>query len=532
MTMKIIEQIEAGQVTIGIELGSTRIKAVLIDQRHETIAQGNHDWANQLEGGHWTYSLDAVKEGLRAAYKDLAVNVRRRYGTELREVRAIGISAMMHGYLAFDEEDELLVPFRTWRNVNTDAASKKLTELFRYNIPHRWSIAHLYQAMLNREDHVPQIRFLTTLAGYVHWQLTEKKVLGVGDAAGMFPINDATGDYEPQMLEQFNALDEVRLAGLQAEQILPRVLSAGEPAGTLTQAGALLLDPSGTLQPGCLLCPPEGDAGTGMVATNTITRRTGNVSAGTSIFAMVVLEKALSDYYPEIDMVTTPDGKPVAMVHCNNGTPETDAWVGMFSDLVKELGYHTDKIRIYDVLYNKALEAEPDAGSVISINYLAGEPIAKVQEGRPMYIRRPDSNLNLANFMLSQLYSICVTLKLGMDILVEDEQVRIEELLGHGGVFKTERVMQTVMASVLDVPMAVYRSAGEGGAWGIALLAAFAAEREQGETLDRFLAEQVFTERHARSVIQPDVKLKEGFRLYLENYRRVLELERLASEYF
>lgn len=529
MNTHTIDTIRAGGCSLGIELGSTRIKAVLIDDRYAVIAQGNHEWENALVDGYWTYKLEDVWTGLQAAYSDLAASVRSTYGIELERVAALGISAMMHGYLPFGPDGSLLAPFRTWRNTNTDEASRRLSELFLFNIPHRWSVAHVYQAILDGEAHVAQLDFLTTLAGYVHWQLTGEKVIGVGDAAGMFPINDEAKDYDARMLARFDALPEV---DFQLEDKLPRVLLAGAPAGHLTEAGARRLDPTGRLQPGALLCPPEGDAGTGMTATNTVAVRTGNVSAGTSIFAMLVLEKSLAEYHPEIDMVTTPDGMPVAMVHCNNGTSETDAWIRIFAEFAELLGLDADKSKLYELLYKHALTGDPSGGGIASVNYLAGEPITGLHAGRPLYVRRPDSQLNLANFMLSQLYAIVATLKLGMDILTEEEGVCVDELVGHGGIFKTEGVMQSIMASALNIPTAVYRSAGEGGAWGIAILAAYAAYKREGESLASFLSGHIFSEGYARTVLAPDPVLAAGFGRYIEDFKKALAVEETAAAQF
>ncbi len=511
---------------LGIELGSTRIKAVLIDETSSIVAQGNHEWENSFENGLWTYSLVDVQDGLQAAYRELKAEYQRQKGDALTEIAGIGISAMMHGYLAFDKAGKLLVPFRTWRNTNTARASEMLSEIFHYNIPQRWSVAHLYQALLDREPHVPEVDFITTLAGYVHWQLTGEKAIGVGDAAGMFPISDETRDYDARMLEQFNGLAEV---DFDLKALLPKVYLAGEKCGQLTDAGARLLDPDGDLRAGVPLCPPEGDAGTGMTATNTVQARTGNVSAGTSIFAMLVLEQALANYHAEIDMVTTPDGKPVAMVHCNNGTSEADAWVNIFSEFAALIGTETAKARIYELLYNAALDG--DAGGLVAFNYLAGEPITETVEGRPLYARKPDSRLNLANFMLAQLFAIVATLKLGMDILTEEEQVTIDEITGHGGVFKTEGVMQSIMASALGIPTAVYRSAGEGGAWGIALLAQYSAAHSD-LTLDQFLTDHVFGPSHERMVVEPDRVLAEKFTRYMDEFKQVLEVERSAIQHY
>ncbi|MDR1956833.1 MAG: FGGY-family carbohydrate kinase [Treponema sp.] len=531
------EAIITGNTSLGIELGSTRIKAVLIDDRFLPVASGSYDWENQLEDGVWTYSLEDVWAGLQSSFRQLAETVLSRYGTPLVTVGAIGISAMMHGYLAFGEEgpqsrrDGLLVPFRTWRNTMTEQAAAELTGTFAFNIPQRWSIAHLYQAILNREPHVKDITFLTTLAGYVHWKLSGKKVLGVGDGSGMFPIDSGTNNYNERMLEQFNALVEGAAFGWKLRDILPTILNAGEDAGTLTEAGARLLDPTGRLKPGIPLCPPEGDAGTGMVATNSVAERTGNISAGTSVFAMVVLEKDLSRVYPEIDMVTTPTGKPVAMVHCNNGTSDLDAWVRMFGEVLGLFGQEIEKPALYDALYYKAVEGESDCGGLLSYNYYAGEPITGIEQGRPLLVRTPGSRLNLANFMRTLLYATMGTLKLGMDLLTEQEQVRLDRLLGHGGLFKTGGVGQRLVAAALEVPVAVMDGAGEGGAWGIALLAAYrhvrAAGQAEKESLETFLQKNVFSGQTGTR-LEPDPKDAAGFKAFMERYTAGLEIERAA----
>ncbi len=532
------QQIADGQATLGIELGSTRIKAVLVDPEGQILAQGAYEWENQLIDGYWTYSLDEVWRGIQAAYRDLSTNVAEQYNVALTKLRAIGISAMMHGYLAFDSEDQLLVPFRTWRNTSTGEASLILSELFQFNIPQRWSVAHLYQAILAKEPHIHRIAYMTTLAGYVHWQLTGEKVLGIGDAAGMFPISNETLDFDPEMLAKFDALPDVPFA---LESVMPHVLLAGVEAGRLTAEGAKKLDPTGQLEAGALFCPPEGDAGTGMTATNTVAKRSGNVSVGTSIFAMVVLEGALAKHYEEIDMVTTPDGKPVAMVHCNNGTSEADNWVRIFGEFAALLGNKVDKSSLYEMLYQEALKGDPQG--VVSFNYLAGEPITGTTEGRPLYLRLPDKRMSLADFMLAQLFSIVATLKLGMAILTEEESVEIDLIVGHGGVFKTPEVMQKIMASALGIPTAVYRSAGEGGAWGIALLALFTARKAEEKTVDyknvegkvelsleEFLEEGVFGRNAERVVEQPDQALATKFTAYLNEYRGSLAVERAAIE--
>jgi sugar (pentulose or hexulose) kinase len=523
--MDVKQAITENKTSLGIELGSTRIKAILIDTQYTTIAQGSHDWENRLEDGVWTYHLNDVWAGLQECFKKLALDVKNRYDIALSSVGSIGISAMMHGYLAFDKNGDQLVPFRTWRNTTTEKASALLTEKFKFNIPQRWSIAHLYQAILNGEPHVKDIDFITTLAGYVHWKLTGKKTLGIGDASGMFPIDN--GNYNPKMIKQFDELIASNNYSWKIANILPSVLNAGENAGTLTAEGAKLLDSSGSLRDGIPLCPPEGDAGTGMVATNSVAERTGNVSAGTSIFAMIVMEKELSKVYPEIDIVTTPLGKPVAMVHCNNCTSDIDAWIKLFGELLDISGTKPDKTALYNMLYNKALEADNDCGGLISFNYYSGETITGIEEGRPMFVRLPDSNFNLANFMRTLLFSSMATLKYGIDILTEKEKARIDSLLGHGGLFKTKGIGQRYMAAVFNAPVGVMESAGEGGAWGIALLAAFM--REGNETLEKFLAEKVFAGKTGTK-IEPDPKDVESFGKFMERYTAGLKIERAAVE--
>ncbi|HEY8391106.1 MAG TPA: FGGY-family carbohydrate kinase [Capillibacterium sp.] len=521
--------IDGGHTALGIEFGSTRIKAVLIGEDHTPLASGAHTWENRLENGIWTYSLEDIWTGLQSCYRDLTENVRRQYGVPLTRVGALGISAMMHGYLAFDQNDQLLVPFRTWRNTITGQAAELLRKEFNFNIPQRWSIAHLYQAILNGEEHVKDLAFITTLAGYVHWQLTGEKVLGVGDASGMFPIDSQINDYNRRMIRQFEQLIAEKNYRWQLEDILPKVLTAGENAGYLTAEGAKLLDPTGTLQPGIPLCPPEGDAGTGMVATNSVAPRTGNVSAGTSIFAMVVLEKELSKVYPEIDLVTTPTGKPVAMVHCNNCASEIDAWVNLFAELLAKMGQKPSKGELYSMLYGQALAADPDGGNLLAYNYVSGEHITGFEEGRPLFVRKPDSNFTLANFMRTLLFSAMGTLRIGMEILTRNEQVRIDKLLGHGGLFKTKGVAQQLMAGALNVPVAVMDSAGEGGAWGIALLAAYLKNKAEDETLEAYLDQKVFAQ-EGISVIQPRTEDVEGFNRFFQQYKNGLKIERAAVE--
>lgn len=525
----VLRAIEQNQTALGIELGSTRIKAVLIDQQHESIASGSHEWENRLEDGVWTYRLEDVWSGIVACYADLCRDVQERYGLTLRRVGAIGISAMMHGYLAFDAEDRLLTPFRTWRNTTTGQAAQELTGLLQFNIPQRWSIAHLYQALLGGEAHTKDIAFLTTLAGYVHWQLTGERVIGVGDASGMFPIDSQTSDFDAGMRARFDAHIKPRKLQWQLGDILPKVLSAGDDAGVLTEAGARLLDPTGTLASGIPLCPPEGDAGTGMVATNSVAERTGNVSAGTSIFAMIVLEKPLSKVQMEIDMVTTPTGRPVAMVHCNNCTSDLNAWVGLFGEFAQALGVKADAGTLFGTLYKKALEGDADCGGLLAYNYFSGEPITGLEEGRPLFARLPDASFNLANFMRSHLYASLATLKLGMNILLEEEKVHIDQIFGHGGLFKTPGVGQRMLAAAIDTPVSVMQTAGEGGAWGIGLLAAYRAFRAPGESLEAFLSNKVFVDMVC-GTLKPDVGDVTGFDAYMHRYTACLPVEKLAVE--
>lgn len=515
--------------SLGIEFGSTRIKAVLIDDKFAPIASGSYDWENRLENGYWTYDLKEVWIGLQKAYRQLTKQVEDQYGESLTEVGSIGFSGMMHGYLAFDTAGNQLTAFRTWRNTTTEEASNQLTELFKFNIPHRWSIAHLYQAILNKEEHVEKIDFMTTLAGYVHWKLTGEKVLGVGEAAGMFPIDSDSVDYHENKINKFNELIKEESYDWDLKTIMPKVLSAGESAGMLSEEGANLIDPSGQLKSGIALCPPEGDAGTGMVATNSVAERTGNVSAGTSVFSMIVLENELSDYYNEIDMVTTPTGKPTAMVHCNNFTTDINAWAKLFGELIESLGYELDKNKLFTTLFEKALEADSDGGGLVSCNYYSGEPITGFEEGRPLFVQMPDSVLSLPNFMRTQIYSALATLKLGMDILTTKEDVRVDQLLGHGGFFKTKHVGQQLMADALRVPVSVMNTAGEGGPWGMALLAAFLNNNEENQTLEDFLDKRVFSLEEPYSVESNKVGT-ESFDVFMERYNEMLNIERTAIQ--
>jgi sugar (pentulose or hexulose) kinase len=523
------EAIAAGKTALGIEFGSTRIKAVLIGEDHTPIASGSYDWENRYENGIWTYSLEDVWKGLQESYRKLSKEVSDKYNTPLKTVGAIGFSAMMHGYLAFDKDGKLLVPFRTWRNTTTAQAAAALTDLFQFNVPLRWSIAHLYQAILNQEPHVKDISFQTTLAGYVHWRLTGEKVLGIGDASGMFPIDSKTNDYDTSRVQQFNKLLTGEKIAWELLDIFPKVLVAGDAAGVLTEEGARLLDPTGQLESGIALCAPEGDAGTGMVATNSVAERTGNVSAGTSVFAMIVLEKALSKLHLEIDMVTTPSGKPVAMAHTNTCTSDLDAWINLFREFVDALGVEVSQSELFELLYRKALEGDADAGGLLAFNYFAGEPITNVDGGRPLFVRAPENPFSLANFMRAHLFSAVGTLKLGMDILFEQEQVKIDKILGHGGFFKTEEVGQKVMAAALNVPVSVMETAGEGGAWGIALLAAYLAGKKPNQPLEAYLSDKVFAGDKSKT-IAPDPKDVAGFAAFMERYEKGIAIERAAVE--
>lgn len=521
------EAIKSGKTALGIEFGSTRIKAVLVDENETLIAVGNHDWENKLENNIWTYSLEDIWKGLQDCYKNLAADVANKYGVTLETIGAIGFSAMMHGYMAFDKDGELLVPFRTWRNTMTGPASEKLTEVFQYHIPQRWSIAHLYQAILNGEEHVKNISFQTTLAGYIHWKLTGEKVLGVGEASGMFPIDIKTGKFNQRMIKQFDELIADKGFSWKVGDILPKVLTAGENAGALTKEGAKLLDVTGSLKAGIPVCPPEGDAGTGMVATNSVAQRTGNVSAGTSVFAMVVLEKELTKVYPEIDLVTTPTGSLVGMVHCNNCTSDLNAWVNLFKEFAAAYGMDTDMNRIFGTLYNKALEGDSDCGGLLAYNYFSGEHITGFEEGRPLFVRTPDSKFSLANFMRAHLFTSLGALKIGLDIMLKQEGVKVDQMLGHGGLFKTKGVGQRIMAAAIDAPVTVMDTAGEGGAWGIAVLASFMLQRVNGETLEEYLTNKVFADQKG-TTINPDSEDVKGFDAFIERYKKGLEIERAA----
>lgn len=523
------EDIMDGRTALGIELGSTRIKAVLVNDRNEIIAQGDHSWENQLVDGIWTYSLKAIWGGLQDAYAQLAANVNRQYGTDLTTLGAMGFSAMMHGYMAFNDKDELLVPFRTWRNTMTEEASLKLTEAFGFHIPQRWSIAHLYQAILKGEEHVKDVAFFTTLAGYIHWQLTGEKVLGVGEASGMFPIDSDTKQFDTKMIEMFDAMVADKGFPWKLAEILPGVKVAGEHAGVLTAEGAKKLDPTGTLQPGVPLCPPEGDAGTGMTATNSVRVRTGNVSAGTSVFSMIVTEKPLSKAYEEIDMVTTPTGEPVAMVHCNNCTSDLNAWVDLFKETLDLFGADVSMNDLYGKLYNKALEGDADCGGLLAYNYFSGEHVTGFEEGRPLFVRKPDAAFTLSNFMRTHLYTSLGALKTGMDILLKEEKVAIDRITGHGGLFKTKGVGQSILAAACNTPIAVMETAGEGGAWGMAILANYMISGEK-LPLDVYLEQEVFADA-ACEIEEPKEEMVAGFEAFMENYKAGLAVERAAVDH-
>lgn len=526
--MSVKSVIENGKAMLGIEFGSTRIKAVLIDEEHNPIASGSHEWENQLVDGIWTYSIDCIWDGLQDCYQNMKKDVQEKYGVKVTRLAAIGFSAMMHGYMAFGEDDKILVPFRTWRNAITEEASEKLTDLFQYNIPQRWSIAHLYQAILNGEEHVKDIRFQTTLAGYIHWMLTGRKVLGVGEASGMFPIDIATGQFDAGMVEKFDAAIADKGFSWKLLDIFPEVLTAGEEAGTLTEKGAALLDVSGDLEAGIPLCPPEGDAGTGMVATNSVARRTGNVSAGTSVFSMVVLEKELSKVYPELDLVTTPSGDLVAMVHCNNCTSDLNAWVNIFKEFAESFGIDVDMNKLFGTLYNKAMEGDADGGNLLAYNYISGENITGMEEGRPLFVRTPNSKFNLANFMRVNLYTSLGALKIGMDLLLKEEKVQVDKLLGHGGLFKTKGVGQQILADAMNTPISVMETAGEGGAWGIAVLAAYMVKKN-GESLGDYLNDHVFAGQ-AGSELAPNPEGVKGFDDFIQVYKAGLPIERAAVD--
>jgi sugar (pentulose or hexulose) kinase len=521
--------IESGKAVLGIEFGSTRIKAVLIDQENKPIAQGSHTWENQLVDGLWTYSIDNIWAGLQDCYAQLRADVKAQHGTEIVKLASIGISAMMHGYMAFNDKQEILVPFRTWRNTNTGKAAAELSTLFNFNVPLRWSISHLYQCILEDNAHVKDIDFLTTLAGYIHWQLTGEKVLGIGDASGMIPIDPETKNYDATMVEKFDHLVAPKGYGWKLCDILPKVLVAGESAGTLTAEGAKKLDISGQLQAGVPLCPPEGDAGTGMAATNAVKQRTGNVSAGTSSFSMIVLEKNLSRPYQMIDIVTTPDGSPVAMVHCNNCTSDINDWVNIFKQFEELMGIKVDMNELYTKLFESALQGDADCGGLLSYNYVSGEPVTDLEDGRPLFVRAANDKFNLANFMRAQLYAAIGVLKIGNDVLFKEEKVNVDRITGHGGYFKTKGVGQRFLAAALNSPISVMETAGEGGAWGIALLASYLVNKDNGQDLANFLDQKVFAG-NTGVEIQPTPEDVAGFDTYIESYKRGLAIEKAAVE--
>ncbi len=519
--------ISTGATALGIEFGSTRIKACLIGPDQEVLAVGSHTWENQFVDRLWTYEEQAIWAGLQAAVADLLAQCQAEHGVKPSTFGGLGISAMMHGYLAFDAAGTLLVPFRTWRNTNTGAAAAELTQKLGFNFPLRWSASHLYQAVLDSEPHLAALASINTLAGFVHWKLTGERVLGVGDASGMFPIDPATRDYDAAMLEHFTALVRERAPHLDAAALLPRVAVAGADAGVLTASGAALLDPSGTIQPGIPVCPPEGDAGTGMVATNAVAPRTGNVSAGTSIFAMVVLEKPLASVHEELDIVTTPAGDLVAMVHCNNGASELGTWAGVFSEFAAAIGSSADSDAVFAALFTAAKAADKNGGGLLAYNYLSGEPITGLEEGRPLVVRTPNSSLTLGNFMRTQLYSAFGTLSLGMEVL-HREGVALDSMFAHGGMFRTAGVAQELLAAALGAPVAVGDTASEGGAWGMAVLAQFGASGAQ-TSLGDYLASQVFAGA-AIDTAQPDADDVAGFAAWLETYKAGLAIEKAATE--
>lgn len=517
------------KTALGIEFGSTRIKAVLIGADNAPIASGDHEWENRYDNGVWTYTLEDIWTGLQDAYAKMAADVKEKYDITLTRVGAIGFSAMMHGYMAFDKAGNLLVPFRTWRNNITEEASEKLTDLFGFHIPQRWTIAHLYQAILNGEPHVADIDYVTTLAGYIQWKMTGERVVGVGEASGIFPIDSETNTYFADMIAKFDEAVADKAYSWKALDVLPHVLNAGDNAGVLTKEGAALLDMSGNLEAGIPLCPPEGDAGTGMAATNSVRVRTGNVSAGTSVFAMIVLEKNLSKVYPEIDMVTTPSGHPVAMVHCQNCTSDLNAWVNLFREFAQTFGMEISTNDLFGKLYNKALEGDADCGGLLAYNYFSGEHVTGFNEGRPVFARTPDAKFNLANFMRVNLFTSLGALKVGLDILMKEEHVQVDQILGHGGLFKTKGVGQKILAGAIDAPVSVMETAGEGGAWGIALLASYMINKEENETLEDYLDAKVFAG-NAGTKMDPDPADVAGFEVFTERYKKGLPIERAAVE--
>lgn len=520
------KRILAQKTYLGIELGSTRIKACLVDEGFSPIATGGYEWENRFENGYWTYDLAEVRTGLQACFAELSENVLRQYGEKLTTVGAIGISGMMHGYLPFDAAGNLLTPFRTWRNTTTPAAAEELSDLFDFNIPQRWSIAHLYQAILNGEDHISKVAHVTTLSGYVHSLLTGRREMGIGEASGMFPVKG--NSYHEEMLEKFDALAASHGISWKVKELLPAIRLAGARGATLTEEGARLLDPTGTLQSGIPLCPPEGDADTGMVATNSVKPGRGNLSAGTSTFAILALHELPKRRYAEIDVAATPAGAPVAMVHCTNGCSELDLWVKIFGEFAALTGNPMDRGAVYELLYRHSESGDYDCGGVTAYNYLSGEHVTEVAKGHPLYFRTTDSRMNLANFMRSQLYATMATLKLGMNILLENEGLVLEKLYAHGGLFKVRGVAQQILANAVDAPVSVMETAGEGGAWGMALLAAYMMEGD-GLSLDAWLDEKVFSSMKSVT-LEPEAEGVRGFEAYLKQYRAGLCAERALSD--
>ncbi|MGE6664135.1 xylulokinase [Paenibacillus xylanexedens] len=531
MDQNLKQAIVRGETSLGIEFGSTRIKAVLMDHHFNTICSSSYEWENQLIGVYWTYPMDEMIHGLQQTYHQLKQVIETNYGVTIQKIGSIGCSAMMQGYIALDQNGELLVPFRTWRNATTGKAASELTEKFQFKIPERWSIAHLYQAILNGEEHVTNINYITTLSGYIHRLLTGSKAIGIGDASGMFPIDESTLEYHEDMLKKFDDIIADKGYTWNLKDILPKVYTAGEHAGYLSEAGARLLDPSGNLKSNIPLCPPEGDAGTGMVATNSVQKRTGNISVGTSIFAMIVLDKNLSTVYPEIDIVTTPDGNPVAMVLANNCSSDINAWVDLFREFYEAMGQKPDMNQLFSVLFNEALKADADGGGLLSYGYYSGENITGIAKGRPLFVRSPESRFNLANFMRVHLFAAFAALRLGLDILTQKEHVTIEHIWAHGGLFKTPLVAQKMCASALNIPVSVMSTAGEGGAWGIAILASYMVNKQQHEGLAEYLTTKVFIDAEGQE-ISPNSADVNGFALFMERYTEGLVIEQSAVDHF
>lgn len=518
-----------GRTALGIELGSTRIKGVLVDLSGEVLAVGIYDWENSYINNIWTYSIEEIHAGLRGCYRSLCEEVKKKYGLAINKIGSIGVSAMMHGYMALDQDGNQIAPFQTWRNTNTQEAADELTELFRFNIPLRWSVAHLYQRILNQEEHVNRLAYVSTLSGYIHWKLTGEKVIGIGDAAGMFPIDSNICDYDEQMVRKFDALISKYAYSWKLRDIFPKVLVAGEWAGSLTKEGAALLDESGNLEAGIPMCPPEGDAGTGMTATNSVAPGTGNVSAGTSTFAMIVLEKQLSRVHREIDMVTTPSGFPCAMSHANNGTSDLNAWVSLFGEFARLMGYQADTGELFARLYSNSLKGDSDCGGLLAYGYYSGENITMINEGRLAFLRTPESRFNLANFMKAHLYTSLGAVKMGLDILMRDEQVKVNRIMGHGGFFKTRGVGQRYLAAAVGAPVTIMDTASEGGAWGIALLAAYLIDKQEGESLEDYLNNRIFRELSGETAIPLEEDIK-GFDVFMARYKAGLEIEKKAID--